>query len=106
MFARVSEGFRARHHKREVGYVDDALNGGHRVGRYLCGHHVAHEEQLRLGVLDDVVYLLSIELMEYGNCHGAVGQRGQEGDGPVGRVTSADGNLVTLLYAAIFKEYV
>jgi hypothetical protein len=48
--------------------------------------------------------LLGIEFMEDGYYHGSVGQGCQEGHGPVGRVTSADGNLVSFLNTTVLKD--
>ena len=65
---------------------------------------VAHEEQACFGVVDDIVDLLRIELMQDGYGDGAVGEGGEEGDGPLAGVASGEGNLVTFLNAAVLKE--
>ena len=44
---------------------------------------VTHEEQLGLRVVDNVVNLLGIEFVEYGYCHGTIGQCGEEGHCPL-----------------------
>ena len=44
---------------------------------------VAHEEQLGLRVVDNVVNLLGIELVEYGYGNGTIGQCGEEGHCPL-----------------------
>ena len=37
-------------------------------------------------MVDDVVYLLGGELMEYGHSHGSIGECGKEGHSPAGTV--------------------
>ena len=49
-------------------------------------------------MVHDVVYLFSVEFMQYGHYHRPIRQRGQESHCPVGRVTAAHGHLVTFLY--------
>ena len=67
---------------------------------------VAHEEQAGLGVVDDVMDLLGIELMQDGYGDGAVGEGGEEGNGPLAGVASGKGDLVALLNTAVLKETV
>ena len=77
---------------------------GHLHGVYLCGHMVANEQELGVGVVHDIVNLLSHELMQDGYSHGAVGQRSQEGYGPLAAIASAEGNLVALHHAAVLEQ--
>ena len=55
-------------------------------------------------MVDDVLYLFAIELVEDGHSHSAVGECGEVGHSPVGRVPSADGYLVALLHVAVLKQ--
>ena len=55
-------------------------------------------------MVGNVVYLLGVELVQYGHRHGAIGECGQIGHRPVGTVAPAEGYLVALLYAAVFKQ--
>ena len=94
----------ARDDEREVGNEDDAFQVGHLIGGDGFGHVVANEEQFSFRVVDNVVHLLGIELMQNKHCHGAIGERGQEGDSPVGAVSSANSNLVAFGHSTILKE--
>ena len=70
--------------QREVGQIEDALQLWHLIGIDDIHHVVAHKEQLRLGMIHDVVNLLAIELMKNGHNDGPIGEGGQEGHCPVG----------------------
>jgi hypothetical protein len=65
---------------------------------------VADEQELSVGVVHDIVNLLSHELMQDGYSHGAVGQRSQEGHSPLAAVASAEGNLVAFHHAAVLEQ--
>ncbi len=104
MLAGISEFVGAAHRKRIVGYVDDTLQIHHLSGVNLCSHHITHEEQFCLAVVHDVVYLLRQKLVEDRHSHGAIGQSGEECHSPVGRVSSAESDLVALLHTAVFKH--
>ena len=82
---------------REVGEVEDS--GVESVGILLSADH-----EHGLGVVVDVLYLLDVELGEDGHDDGAVGECGMEGDGPVGVVLVAQGNLVARLDAQLLEE--
>ena len=106
VLARVREFIGTRDHQGIVGDVDDAFQGGH-LGRVDGGsHHVAHEEQFGLGVVHDVVNLVGGELVEDRHGYGSVGECGEEGRCPVGRVASAEGNLVTLHDTTVLEHNV
>ena len=55
-------------------------------------------------MVDDVVYVVGLELMQDGYDDGSVGKGGQEGNSPVRAVASAHGYLVAFLYTARFKD--
>ncbi len=103
VLASVVEAFRARQHEREIGQVEDAFQVRHGFRVYVLCNEVAHVEQACLRMVHNIVYLLCVELMEYGHCHCTVGQRGKEGHCPVCGVASTDGNLVALGYASAFE---
>ena len=48
-------------------------------------------------MVDDIMYLLSIELMEDRHDDGAIGEGGEIGNSPMGGVTSTNGDAVTFL---------
>ena len=100
----IGETVGAREHKRVVGDVDDALEGGHAGAVYLGGHHVADEEELGLAVVDDVVDLVGGELVQDGHGHGTVGDGGEKGACPRRTVAAAEGYLVALGHAAALEE--
>ena len=104
MLAGVGEFVGARHDKRVVGYVDDALQPRHLGGIDFRGHHVAHEEQFGIGVVDDVMHLFGHELVQDGHGDGPVGERGQESHGPISTVASAECNLVAFHHTAALKH--
>ena len=104
MLSRVGELVGARHKDGEVGQVDDAFDGGHLGGVDGLGHDVAHKQEAGLAVVDDIVYLLSVELMQDGHGDGSVGEGGQECHGPVSAVAAAYGNLVALFDAHLLEH--
>ena len=93
-----------REHQRIVGEIDDALKSGHLGAIYLGGNDIAHEEQLGVAMVHDVVNLVGHELMQDRYGYGTIGERGQEGTGPGRTVAAAEGYLVTLLHTAILKQ--
>ena len=104
VFAGVGELVGARDHQRVVRIVDDAFESRHLHGVDDRGHVVAHEEQAGLGVVDDIMDLLRIELVQDGYGDGAVGERGEEGHGPLAGVAPCEGDLVALHDAAVLEE--
>ena len=64
---------------------------------------LVHEEDLGLGVVDQVMDVLGFELVQEGHRHGAVGHGGQEAHAPVGLVARAEGDLVPLLQPAFLE---
>ena len=79
MLAGFGELFGARNEERVVGNVNDAFQMGHFVGVERGPYHVARKEDFGLRVVDNVVYLLSLELVEDGHDHCSVGKRSHEG---------------------------
>ena len=65
---------------------------------------VAHEEQLGIGVIDDIVNLLRHELVENGHGNSSVGEGSEEGYGPLAAVASAEGYLVAFHDAAVLEQ--
>ena len=55
-------------------------------------------------MVDDVMYLLCIEFMQYRHGNGAVGECSQESYGPVAAVASADSYLVAFHDVAVLKQ--
>ena len=104
--AGFGEGLLSAHQKHEVGYMNDAFELGHGFCFKSRPYHVAGKEKARVGVVDDIVYLLGFELMEDGDNDGAIGHCGQKGHSPVCTVASADGNLVSRLNPGRFKQNV
>lgn len=103
----VLEGFHqarvAAYDGREVGEQNHAHQAGHAVFVQVLPSLVAHEEQLGFGVVDDVVDVVGLELVQNGDDDCSIGDGGQEGDGPMGAVASADGNLVAGLDACTLQ---
>ena len=52
----------------------------------------------------DIVDLFAIELMKNWNGDGPIGEGCQKTDSPMGRVTSADGNFVSLLNSTVLEK--
>ena len=104
MFACVRELLRTGEHERVVGQIDDALKSGH-LGRIdLLGHIVANKQEFRLAVIDDVVYLLGLELILYGHCHCTIGEGGKERHCPVGGIAPAESDFVARFHSGMFEE--
>lgn len=89
---------------REIVDENDAGKAGHFALVDVFIHDVAHEKEFRLGVVYDVVYVVGLEFVQYGYDHRSVGEGGEEGDGPMGGVAAADGNLVAFLYTGSFHQ--
>lgn len=67
---------------------------------------VAHEQQACLAVVDDVVYIIRLELVQDGHDDGAVGNGGQERHAPVSAVASTQGDFVSGPDIGRFEEQV
>ena len=94
MFAGERKFFGAAVHEREVLHANDALQGRHAVLVQVFPYLVAHEQQACLAVVDDVVYIIRLELVQDGHDDGAVGNGGQKRHAPVSAVASAQGDFV------------
>ena len=55
-------------------------------------------------MVDDIINLIGRELVQYRHRHSPVSQRGKEGNGPIGTIAAADGNLVTTLYPTVLEN--
>ena len=55
-------------------------------------------------MVHDIVYVVCLELVEDRDDYRAVGQRCEERYAPMGAITAADGNFITFLDAACFKN--
>ena len=106
VLAGVGQLLAARDGQGKVRQEDDAFQPGHGVLVQVLPHLVAHEEQAGLGVVDDVMHVVRLELVQDGHGHRPVGQRGQEGDAPMRTVAPAQGNLVPLADAAFLEKNV
>jgi len=48
-----------------------------------CGRHdITHKEQPGLGMVDNLINLVGLELMLYGHGYGTIGEGGKESAGP------------------------
>ena len=65
---------------------------------------ITHEEQTSLRVVHDVVNLFGIEFVKDGDCDSPISKGGKESNGPLGRVTSAKGYLITFLNTTVLKQ--
>ena len=104
VLACIGELLVARHEQAVVNERDDALQVGHLVGIEGGPHFVAHEQELRLGVVHYVVNLRGMELVEDGHSHSAIGEDAEEGCSPTAQVSAAEGYLVALLDARLLEE--
>lgn len=98
--------FGAAVHEREVLHANDALQGRHAVLVQVFPYLVAHEQQACLAVVDDVVYIIRLELVQDGHDDGAVGNGGQERHAPVSAVASTQGDFVSGPDIGRFEEQV
>ena len=55
-------------------------------------------------MVDEMLYRVSLEVVEYGYGDGAVCQCSQDGRGPLATVASAEGDFVAVSYAGVFEE--
>ena len=79
---------------------------GHGVGRELLPAGGGGQQDFRLGVADDVMHILGMEVVEDGRSHGAIGKDAEEGDDPARGVTSDEGYAIALTYAGMFEQEV
>ena len=102
VFSGIGQFVGSRNHERVVGYIDDTLQLRHLSGVDGGCHHVADKEELRLAMVYDMMNLFWQKFMQDGNSHGTIGQGSEKSHGPVGTVSSAEGNLVALDNTAVF----
>ena len=93
-------------HQREILHADDALQVRHTVFVQVFPYLVAHEEQLGLAVVDDVVHIVRFEFVQDGDDDGPVGQGGQESHAPVPAVAPAERDLVSRTDAGRLEQQV
>ena len=74
--------------------LDDGDEAGHVLGVQAVPDGPFHEEDLRVGMVHQVVDVPGLELVEQRDGNGPVGHRGQETDRPVGLVAGDDDDLV------------
>ena len=55
-------------------------------------------------MVDDMLNLLGMEFMQYGNCYGTIGESCQKCHSPTAHIAAAYGNLVAFLNTAIVKD--
>ena len=65
---------------------------------------VAYEEELGLGVVDEVVNLLGVEFMEDGHGHGTIGEGSKEGNAPTCAIAAADGHFVPFFHTRSLED--
>ena len=104
MLAGVGQFVGTRQCERVVGDVDNAFERRHLGGIHLSADDVADEEDFRLTVVDDVVYLFGGKLMQYWHSHGTIGECGEECHSPMGGVASAECNLVAPLHTRVLEH--
>ena len=104
VLAGISQLICARYHERVVWDIDNTLQSWHLGGIYLSSHYIAHEEQLGVTVVHDVVYLVWHKLVQDRHSDGTVCESSEESHCPVGAVSAAKCYLVALYYARIFKH--
>ena len=104
MFARVGEFVGPRNEQRIVGNVDNAFKIGHFRGIDGGCDDIAYEQQFGVAMVHDVVDLVGCEFVENRHCDGSVGERCEIGGGPVCAISTAEGNLIALDDAAVFKH--
>ena len=83
-------------------------NGGTHLGQLLhldiLPNVLAHEKQYRVGVVDNVVYVVRIELLQDGYQNGAIRYRGHKSDTPVGGILPHEGDFVASPDLTMAKE--
>ena len=104
VLAGVGQFLCAGDNQRIVWNVDYALKSRHLLRIHLRRHHVSHEEELGVGVVHYVVYLVWRELMEYWHGYGSIGQHGEESRCPCRAVAAAEGYLVAFLNAGALEH--
>ena len=90
----------------EVGEREYGLDAHHLLLVNHIPEGVAQEEEFRLGVVDDVVDVVGVEVLKDGDNHSTIGDGGQIGDDPAGVVAANEGDFVTLLDITLPKEHV
>ena len=74
--------------------LDDGDEAGHVLGVQAVPDGPLHEEDLRVGMVHQVVDVPGLELVEQRDGNGPIGHGGQETDRPVGLVAGNDDDLV------------
>ena len=104
VLAGVSNPFVARYQQGEVRHHEDTFQQRHGAFVEVFPHLVADKKKLGFGVVDDVVHIVRLELVKNGHDDCTIRQGSEESDSPVRTVTSADGDFITFLNAARFKD--
>ena len=86
-------------------HLHDDVQSGHLSLGEALPKHLVHEEDLRFGVVDQIVDIAGLELVQDGHGDRAIGKGGEETYSPVGLVARADGDFVALLEAAFLESY-
>ena len=84
---------------------DDTLNIGHGGLIQVLPYLVTGKEELCLRMVDDMVYVIGLELMQNGNHNGTVRYCCNAGSSPVGAVLAAQSYAVTGFQARFLKQY-
>ena len=79
----------------EVGKGKHGTQSGKTFFFQVFPNGIAGEEEYGFGVVDDVVYVVRIEILEYGDYDGTIRDCGHVGDAPAGVVFAYDGDFVT-----------
>ena len=106
MLSRVCEFVRARKHKRIIRHVYDTFKARHLGAIDFRGHDVSHEEQFRIGMIYDVVYLICRKLMKYRHRNRALSQHSQKRRGPSRAVPARKRYFVSAFNAGVLKHNV
>ena len=94
----------ALHEAREVLQRDGGTHLGQLLHLDILPDVFAHKEHHRIGVVDNVVYIVRIELLQNGYQYGTIGNRSHEGDAPVGGIFPHESDFVAPSDLAMAEE--
>ena len=103
MLERFHQPFVAADYRVEVRHQYNAQQQRHGIFVQVFPYLVADKQQLGFGVVDNVVYVVSLEFVKYGDNDCTIGQGCKKGHGPMCTVASANGNLIAGLNVGTFQ---
>ncbi len=104
MFQETVDGFPvALVQAAEIGEGKHGTQSGETFFFQLLPDGIAGEEEYGFGVVDNMVYVVWVEILEYRDYDGTIRDCGHVGNAPAGVILAYDGYFVAAAQAAVFE---